>query len=166
MPQNDSCNFFTNLLGILPRGFRIPGRLEHDFGNARRFSLIFSGTNALNLDAGDALTVHFHDREAKIAVLEAFAALGNEAQLVENETTHGGVSRVFRQSDVVLRVEITHIERGVKDQGSIRESERALDNVKFVVNLSHHLFEDVFDGDQPDEFGSILGLVTIEDILE
>src|SRR5229473_1606897 len=138
-------------LGILPRGFRIFGWLQHGFRNPLRLAFIFSGTNALNLDAGDALAVHFHDREAKIAVLEAFAALGNEAQLVENETTHGGVSRVFRQSDVVLGVEITDIERGVKDQGSIRESERALDNVKFVVNFSHHLFEDVFNGDQPED---------------
>src|SRR6266568_8981504 len=131
-PQNGSCNFFTNLLGILPRRFRVSGRLQHGLRNARRFTLIFSGTNALNLHAGDALTVHFHDREAEIAVLEAFAALGNKPQLIKDKATDSGVSRVLRQSDIVLRVEVAHVQRSVEDQGSIRKREGALDNVKFV----------------------------------
>src|SRR5260370_42307173 len=82
-----------------------------------------------------------------MAVLEALAAFGNEPQLVEDETAHGGVSRALRQSNVVLHVEIAHIQCGVEDQSAVRKSKRLLDNVKFVVNLSHHLLKDVFDGD-------------------
>jgi len=54
--------------------------------------------------------------------------------MVENETTHGGVSRVFRQSDVVLRVEIAHVQCSVKDQSAIRESEGRSITSNFVVN--------------------------------
>src|SRR5260370_2286609 len=138
-------------LGILRWGFRIFGLLQYCFRNTLRFVFIFSGTNALNLDAGDALSVHFDEREGKIEGLEAFAGVRNETQLVEYETAHSGVSGIFGQGDVVLRVEIAHIQGGVKNQSSVRQRERAFDNVKFVVNLSHHLFEDVLDGDEAED---------------
>src|SRR5260370_11417553 len=127
------------------------GLLEYCFGNSLWLVFIFGGADALNLDAGNAFSVHFDDRETKIAVLEAFAALGNKTQLVEYETAHSGVSGIFGQGDVVLRVEIAHIQGCVKNQRTIRQRERAFDNVKFIVNLSHHLFEDLLDGDEAED---------------
>ncbi len=71
--------------------------------------------------------------------------------MVEDETTHGRVSRIVRQADVVLRVQVAHIQGGIKNQRAVREREWPLDNVKLVVNLSHHLFEDIFHGYQPED---------------
>src|SRR5713226_6294788 len=116
-----------------------------------RLAFVFSWTNALNFHPRNALSVHFHDREARIAILKAFSALWNEAQLVEDKASHGRVSRVLRQDDVVLSVEIAHVQGGVKNKRAIREREGPLNNVKFVVNLSDHLFEDVFHGHQPED---------------
>src|SRR6267378_1919255 len=82
-----------------------------------------------HLHPGNTLAVHFHDREARIAILKAFSPLWNEAQLVQDETTHGRVSRILRQGDVVLHVQVAHIERGVKNQRAIRERKGPLGNI-------------------------------------
>ena len=104
--------------------------------------------DALNLDTGDALAVHLDDREAIVSVLKTFAAARNEAELVENEPTNRGIRGILRERDVVLRVEVADIQRRIENDGAIGEGKRALDDVKFVVNLPHDLLEDVFQGDQ------------------
>jgi hypothetical protein len=52
--------------------------LEQGFRGRSRLALAFSGANALNLYARDAPSVHFHDREAGIAILKTFSSFGNE----------------------------------------------------------------------------------------
>src|SRR4029077_16673391 len=106
------------------------------------------GRDALNLYAGDALAVHFDNRETMISELKAFAAARNETELVEDETADRGIRGIFRKGDVVLRVEIADVQRGIENDGAIGERERALDNVKFIVNFSYDLLEDVFQCDQ------------------
>ena len=49
------------------------------------------------------------NRETQIPVDKTFAAGGNESELIENETTYGGVSGIFRNCDVVLGFEIADI---------------------------------------------------------
>src|SRR5260370_10977433 len=100
--------------------FRILGRLQNGLGDSLCFALVFSWANALNLYSCDALSVHFDHREAEIAILEAFSSLRDEAQLVEDKTTHGRVSGVFGQSDVVLCVEVADVQGGVKYACAIR----------------------------------------------
>ena len=105
-------------LGLFPRGFRICRRLQYCF---LRPAFILRWTNALNLHARHALSVHFHNGETKIAVLKAFSAFWNKPQLVEDETSDCRVGRVFRYGDVVLCIQVTHVERGVKDERAIRQ---------------------------------------------
>src|SRR5882672_485379 len=105
-------------------------------------------TGALNFHAGDALAVHLDDAKAKVAILKAFAAARNKAELVENETAYGRVGGIFGKRDVVLGIEIADIQSSVEDNSAIRKREWALDNVELVVNFSDDLFEDVFQGNQ------------------
>src|SRR5260370_2573366 len=112
-------------------------------GHSSLSRTITRGARALNFYAGDALAVHFDDREAVVSVLKTFAAARNEAELVENETTHRGIGGIFRKRDVVLGIEVADIQRRIENDSAIGEGKRALHDVKFVVNFSHDLLQDV-----------------------
>src|SRR5206468_10953407 len=88
------------------------------------------------------------DGKLLIAEIKPLAALRNEAKLIENETADGGVSWILGQRDVVLRVEVAHVEGSVKNHRPVRKRERLFHHVKLVVNFANHLFDDIFDGHQ------------------
>ncbi len=111
-------------------------------------TIAWRGTNALNLYAGDALAVHLDNREAMVSVLKTFAAARNEAELIENEAADGGVCRIFRKRDAVLGVEVAHIQSRIENDSAIGKGKGVLDDVKFVVNLSHDLLEDILQGNE------------------
>src|SRR5438045_6526470 len=89
------------------------------FGGANNLRLLFRSfmrqaslggrANALDLNAGNTLAIHFDDREPKTSVLKTLTALGNKAKLVQHEAADGSVGRVLRQSDVVLGVEVANV---------------------------------------------------------
>src|SRR5713101_793782 len=116
-----------------------------------RGAIVGRGTRALDFYAGDALAVHLDYGEAIVAVLEAFSAAGDEAELIENEAADGGVGGIFREADVVLGVEVADVEGGVENDGAVGESEGALDDVEFVVNFADDLLEDVFEGHEAED---------------
>src|SRR5438445_7923352 len=76
--------------------------------------------------------------------LEAFPSLRNESQLIENEAADGGIGRVFRQGDAVLRVQVPYVQGRIKNKRAVCQCERPLDNVEFVVYFADHLLENVF----------------------
>ena len=102
-------------------------------------TIAWRGTDALNLYAGDALAVHLDNREAMVSVLKTFAAARNKAELIEHEAADGGVCGIFRKRDAVLGVEVAHIQSRIENDSAIGKGKRVLDDVKFVVNLSHDL---------------------------
>src|SRR3984893_11065713 len=104
--------------------------------------------NTLDLNACHTLAVHFRNSKTPAAVFESLASFGNKSQLRQNESSYRGISWVFRQRNVVLRVQIAHIQRGIENNRAIRQCQRLLDYVKFVMNLTHHLFENVLQGNQ------------------
>src|SRR5206468_10552781 len=106
--------------------------------------------------ARHAAAVHFDDGETEIFVIETLATLWNETKMVEHEAADGGVSGIFRQGDVVLGIEVAHVERGVKDDGTIREGERTLDDVKLVMNLADQLLQDIFQGDEAEDAAELV----------
>src|SRR6202042_3027578 len=105
--------------------------------------------NALDFHARDAPAIHFDDGEAKSAVLKIFSATGDEAELIEHEAAARRVSRILRQRDVVLRVEIAHIQRRVEDNRAVCQFLRSLDDVELVVNFADDLFENIFHRNKP-----------------
>src|SRR5208283_3721838 len=124
-------------------------------GNERRIGLrdiggriAFGGVQTLNLDASDTAAVHFNDSETIATEFEAFASPRNEAQLVEDESADGGVSGIFRERNVVLRIEVADIQCGVEDDRAIGEGKRALDDVEFIVDFADELLEQIFHGDE------------------
>ena len=105
----------------------------------------------LNLDARHAPAVHFHHGEAISFEVKTFSTAGNESELRENESSRGGVGRIFRQQDVVLRFEIAEAERCVENHGRVRalpDDERLLHHIEFIVNFADQLFQDVLQRDQ------------------
>ena len=74
-----------------------------------------------------------------------------KSELVQHESADGGVRGIFRQRDVVLRVQVANVQRGVKNDRTIGQGQWPLDHVEFVVNLADHLFDDVFQSDQPED---------------
>src|ERR1700681_1314545 len=133
---------FEGLLVVGRRGLR--GALVGGDG-------VLRGAGALDFYTSDALAVHFDHGEAIVAVLEAFAAARDEAELIENEAADGGVGGIFGQADVVLGVEVADVERGVEDDGTVGEGEGTLDDVEFIVNFADDLLEDVFESDEAED---------------
>ena len=76
-------------------------RLSGDFWYRR--------AQALDLYPCDAPSIHFDYRETVGAVFKALTTTGNETQLVEHKASHRRVSRIFRQSNVVLRVQVADV---------------------------------------------------------
>lgn len=105
----------------------------------------------MNFDLGHAAAVHLNDSEAITAEVETFAATRDEAELGENESANGGIGRVVRKLDIVLGSQIANIEGSVKDDGAIGEGLGVLDDVKLIVDLTHHLLDDVFDSNQAED---------------
>src|SRR5579859_4113135 len=110
--------------------------------------MIFVLRQKLNLDSRHAPSIHFDHLELKIAKVKALSALRNETELVEHKSTDGGVSRIFGERDVVLRIEVAHAESGVKDNRSIGQRQRPFDHVKLVVNFANKLLQNVFHRQQ------------------
>ena len=63
----------------------------------------------LDFYAGHAFAVHFHNCEAGIAKVKAFAAFGDETELIKDEAADGGVRGVFGEGDIVLRFEVADV---------------------------------------------------------
>src|SRR4029077_7404127 len=82
---------------------------------------------------------------------EAFAAGGNKTELIEDESTNGGVSGILWNGDAVLSVEIANVQGSIEDEGTVRKRERVFDDVEFVVNFADDLFEDVFEINQAEQ---------------
>src|SRR5215813_7371494 len=116
-------------------------------GGGLRWS--FGLADVLNFDARHAASIHFHHGKAEIAVVEAFAALRYESQLVEDKTSCRCIGRIFRQSDVVLCVQIANAQRSVENNRAVGKRQRPLHDIKFVVNFSNKLFENVFHRHEP-----------------
>src|SRR4029077_7093936 len=96
-------------LGIRRSGFRTFSRFLGTDSRFHRLLLFRRRAHALNLYTGDPAAVHFHDREPKLPVFKAFAAAGNETELIQYESTNSRIRGVFRQTDVVLRIQITNV---------------------------------------------------------
>src|SRR5262249_5425379 len=89
--------------------------------------------------------------EAEILVVKTLSSLRDEPEVVEHESAHGRVGRIFRQGDVVLGVEVADVESRVEDDGAVGKGKGAFDDVELVVNLADQLFKNVFEGDQAEE---------------
>src|SRR5580704_19051703 len=82
-------------------------------------SLLFGcRAHALNFYTSDSAAVHFDDGESKLPIFKPFAAARNETELIQNESANGRISGVFRQRDVVLRIQITDVQGCVKNYGT------------------------------------------------
>src|SRR5258707_11132669 len=96
---------FSKRLRISVRSLWSFGQLEHSIGGVCGRAISFWRAHTLNLDARDALTIHFNDGEAKIAKVKTLSALGNETELIEDKTADGGISGILRQGDVGLCIQ-------------------------------------------------------------
>ena len=76
--------------------------------------------------------------------------------MIEDESANGGVSGIFREGDVVLRVEVADIQCGVEDDGAVGEGERALDDVEFIMDFADELLEEIFHSDEAEDAAELV----------
>src|SRR5262249_42558205 len=110
----------------------------------------------LDFDSRHTPPIHLHNRETEIAVLETFAAAWNESELVQHKAADGGIGGIFGQSDVVLRIEIAHVESGIEDYRAVGQRQGPLFHVELVVNFANHLLENVFQRHQTQDAAELV----------
>src|SRR5580704_16549466 len=93
----------------------------------------------------DAAMIHVHNRKTIAVRLKTLAATGNKAELIQNKAADCLVRTILGQLDVVFAFEFADIGGTVKDHRAIGERERTLDHVELIVNLAHHLLENIFE---------------------
>src|SRR6478609_4755910 len=118
--------------------------------------IVFGGTQALNLDARDATAIHFNNGKTIRAEFKTLAAARNEAELIEDESANGGVSGIFREGNVVLRVEVADIQCSIEDDCAVGQGEWAFDNVEFIVDFADELLEEIFHGDEAEDAAELV----------
>src|SRR5690348_13168595 len=86
----------------------------------------------LDFYARYATTIHINDSKTEAVLLKAFAAARNEPEAAEHVAAYCLIGRIFREHDVVLGLEVAHINRRVEDELAGGKNQRALFDVKLV----------------------------------
>src|ERR1700736_1063229 len=79
------------------------------------FACFASRTYGFDFHACHALAVHLLNRKAQLAVSKTLAALGNKSQLVQHEAPYRGVCGVFRKSNIILAIQVSHIQSRIEN---------------------------------------------------
>ena len=109
------------------------------------------GRQRFDFQARDAAMVHFHYGEAIAIGFKTFAATGNKSEAGEDESADRFVGGIFGKDDVVARGQFADFDGGVEDHAAVGKSERALDDVEFIVNFADHLLEDIFESGEAED---------------
>jgi hypothetical protein len=83
--------------------------------------------------------------------IKSFAALRNEAEMGQGEPAQGGVGGIFGKENVILHFKVADVQRRVENHGAVRQLQRRLGQIEFVVNFADDLFEDILKRYQPED---------------